>query len=242
MLENAAREPEVVDLARCLIAMGARIRGHGTDVITIEGVDALFGRRPRGHARPHRGGHLPRRGRGHARQRHAHRRAGGEPGRRDREAARGGRRDRRATATHAPHRDGRAAARGRHPHRALPRVSHRHAGAVHGAEHAWPRARRWSPRRSSRTASCTCRSCAAWARTSTSRATPRSSTASTALTGATVMATDLRASASLVIAGLVAEGETVDRPHLPPRPRLRAHRGAPGRARRAHPAGILTRP
>ena len=43
VLENAAREPEVADLARCLIAMGARIRGHGTDVITIEGVDALSG-------------------------------------------------------------------------------------------------------------------------------------------------------------------------------------------------------
>jgi UDP-N-acetylglucosamine 1-carboxyvinyltransferase len=43
VLENAAREPEVADLARCLIAMGARIRGHGSDVITIEGVDALLG-------------------------------------------------------------------------------------------------------------------------------------------------------------------------------------------------------
>ena len=43
VLENAAREPEVIDLARCLIAMGARISGHGTDVITVEGVDALFG-------------------------------------------------------------------------------------------------------------------------------------------------------------------------------------------------------
>ncbi len=43
VLENAAREPEVADLARCLIAMGARISGHGTDTITIEGVDALFG-------------------------------------------------------------------------------------------------------------------------------------------------------------------------------------------------------
>jgi UDP-N-acetylglucosamine 1-carboxyvinyltransferase len=43
VLENAAREPEVADLARCLVAMGARIRGEGTDVITIEGVDALFG-------------------------------------------------------------------------------------------------------------------------------------------------------------------------------------------------------
>jgi UDP-N-acetylglucosamine 1-carboxyvinyltransferase len=43
ILENAAREPEVIDLARCLIAMGARIKGHGTDVIVVEGVDALFG-------------------------------------------------------------------------------------------------------------------------------------------------------------------------------------------------------
>jgi len=43
VLENSAREPEVVDLARCLIAMGARIRGHGTDVITIEGVARLHG-------------------------------------------------------------------------------------------------------------------------------------------------------------------------------------------------------
>jgi UDP-N-acetylglucosamine 1-carboxyvinyltransferase len=43
VLENSAREPEVADLARCLIGMGARIHGHGSDVITIEGVDALFG-------------------------------------------------------------------------------------------------------------------------------------------------------------------------------------------------------
>jgi UDP-N-acetylglucosamine 1-carboxyvinyltransferase len=43
ILENAAREPEVVDLARCLRAMGARIAGEGTDRITIEGVDALHG-------------------------------------------------------------------------------------------------------------------------------------------------------------------------------------------------------
>src|SRR5687767_12266533 len=43
VLENAAREPEVVDLAKCLIGMGARITGHGTDVITIEGVEALSG-------------------------------------------------------------------------------------------------------------------------------------------------------------------------------------------------------
>ena len=43
VLENCAREPEVVDLARCLVAMGARIRGHGTDVIAIEGVARLGG-------------------------------------------------------------------------------------------------------------------------------------------------------------------------------------------------------
>ena len=42
-LENAAREPEVVDLAQCLCAMGARIKGAGTDVITIEGVARLHG-------------------------------------------------------------------------------------------------------------------------------------------------------------------------------------------------------
>jgi UDP-N-acetylglucosamine 1-carboxyvinyltransferase len=43
VLENAAREPEVIDLARCLAAMGARIKGQGSDVITIQGVDALSG-------------------------------------------------------------------------------------------------------------------------------------------------------------------------------------------------------
>jgi UDP-N-acetylglucosamine 1-carboxyvinyltransferase len=42
-LENAAREPEVVDLARCLTAMGADISGAGTDVITVHGRDALHG-------------------------------------------------------------------------------------------------------------------------------------------------------------------------------------------------------
>ncbi|NQY02160.1 MAG: UDP-N-acetylglucosamine 1-carboxyvinyltransferase [Halieaceae bacterium] len=43
IIENAAREPEVVDLAECLIAMGAIIRGHGTDTITVEGVERLRG-------------------------------------------------------------------------------------------------------------------------------------------------------------------------------------------------------
>jgi UDP-N-acetylglucosamine 1-carboxyvinyltransferase len=43
VLENAAREPEVVDLANCLNAMGARVSGAGSDVITIEGVERLGG-------------------------------------------------------------------------------------------------------------------------------------------------------------------------------------------------------
>jgi len=47
ILENAAREPEIVDLAELLIKMGARIHGHGTDRITIQGVDRL-------HAASHR--------------------------------------------------------------------------------------------------------------------------------------------------------------------------------------------
>lgn len=43
ILENAAREPEVVDLANCLNAMGAKITGAGSDIIMIEGVKSLHG-------------------------------------------------------------------------------------------------------------------------------------------------------------------------------------------------------
>lgn len=43
VIENAAREPEVVDLANCLIAMGAKIRGAGTPIIEVEGVSELHG-------------------------------------------------------------------------------------------------------------------------------------------------------------------------------------------------------
>lgn len=41
ILENAAKEPEVVDLAECLVKMGAKIEGAGTDVITVTGVASL---------------------------------------------------------------------------------------------------------------------------------------------------------------------------------------------------------
>ena len=43
ILENAAREPEIVDLAQFLIAMGAKISGHGTDTILVEGVERMHG-------------------------------------------------------------------------------------------------------------------------------------------------------------------------------------------------------
>ncbi|HSF46872.1 MAG TPA: UDP-N-acetylglucosamine 1-carboxyvinyltransferase, partial [Burkholderiales bacterium] len=47
VIENAAREPEVVDLANCLNAMGAKIAGAGSAVITIEGIERLSGARHR---------------------------------------------------------------------------------------------------------------------------------------------------------------------------------------------------
>lgn len=47
VIENAAREPEVADLAACLNAMGARISGAGTSTITVEGVSSLHGARHR---------------------------------------------------------------------------------------------------------------------------------------------------------------------------------------------------
>ena len=43
VLKNAAREPEITDLAKCLIAMGAKIEGLETDTLTIEGVKSLHG-------------------------------------------------------------------------------------------------------------------------------------------------------------------------------------------------------
>ena len=66
VIENAAREPEVVDLANFLIAMGAKIQGAGTDKIVIQGVERLHGTELRGAAGPHRERHLSRGRRDHA--------------------------------------------------------------------------------------------------------------------------------------------------------------------------------
>ena len=58
VLANAAREPEIGDLADCLIAMGAQIEGIGSDRLTIEGVRAPARRQHTHHPRPHRDRHL----------------------------------------------------------------------------------------------------------------------------------------------------------------------------------------
>ncbi len=58
VIENAAREPEVEELALVLNKMGAKIQGAGTPIITIEGVDELPPDRARDHPRPHRGRHV----------------------------------------------------------------------------------------------------------------------------------------------------------------------------------------
>ena len=57
-LENSAREPEVVDLANCLIAMGAKIKGHGTDVDFDSGRQPLGWRGTQHHAGSHRDRHI----------------------------------------------------------------------------------------------------------------------------------------------------------------------------------------
>jgi UDP-N-acetylglucosamine 1-carboxyvinyltransferase len=134
VLENAAREPEVTDLANLLVAMGAKIEGIGTDRLVIQGVAALHGAR---HAvisdrieaatflcavaatggdiritqHPHR---------------HLRRRAGQAA--RDRPAADIGGNWIRARMDGAP-------AAGVLPHHRIPGLPDRHAGPVHGGEH-----------------------------------------------------------------------------------------------------------
>ena len=193
----------------CLIAMGARISGAGTATIMIDGVERLHGCNY--NVLPDRietGTYLV-----------AAAITGGRVKVKDTrpdllEAVlpklRGGRRAHqyRRGLDRAGH-EGRPAPGGERAYRALSGVSHRHAGPVLCPECGGRGHRVPSPRRYSRTASCTSRKCSAWAPISVWKATPPSSAAWTRLTGAPVMATDLRASASLVMAGLVAEGDTV---------------------------------
>ena len=158
VIRNAAREPEVADLADCLNKMGARIRGAGGTTIEIHGVGRLNGAHHR--VLPDRieagtyatavamtGGDLLLEG---ANEDSAARGAGRpERGRRhgDQRQSRG--------AGHAQRRGNR---RGRCRDRAVPGLPHRPAGPVHGADDARARRLAHHRERSSRTASCMCRS------------------------------------------------------------------------------------
>jgi len=199
VLENAAREPEVSDLARCLIGMGARIQGHGGNVITIQGVERLHGVEHAVMPTASRRAPSSRRG-GHARKRDAHRSSGEKPRRGDREAARGRRRDRGGRTHGAPH-DARATQGGEPAHRAPPRLPHRHAGAVHRAKHDRGGTHS-SPRPSSENRFMHVQELAATGAVIDIEGNTAMIRGVDKLAGAGVMATDLRASASLVIAGL----------------------------------------
>ena len=133
VIENAAREPEVTDLARLLAAMGARIQGAGTERIEIEGVAELGGARHRIIPDRIEAGTLLVAGGHHRRRRHRDRRRAAAPHRDPRQAGGVRRRrstvDRRSRAVPGPG----AAARGRHDHEPVPGLPHRHAGAAHGA-------------------------------------------------------------------------------------------------------------
>ena len=129
-------EPEITNVAECLVAMGAKISGIGTRTLTIEGVDELHGATDRGDPRPHRDRHL---------------RHGGGDGRRRRAAASNARPEhlqaaldmlaasRRRTSRPKPtasasQRNGNGIQRGRCRDRSVPRLPDRSAGPVHGAD------------------------------------------------------------------------------------------------------------
>ena len=234
VLENAAQEPEIADLAEMLIAMGAKIEGHGTSRIRIQGVEQAARLHAPGRGRPHRGRHLPvRGGRDRRRRGAAHGRARPPRGG-DREAARSRRHGRgRSTAASACSAEGRLEG-AELPHHRIPGLPDRHAGAVHGAQRASPRARRPSPRPSSRTASCTSTSWCAWAR-------------SIQIDGKVAVIEGVRAAVGRHRDGdrparLGQPGDRrpggrrrdAGRPHLPPRPRLRPHGSQAARPRRRH--------
>ena len=58
VLDNAAREPEITDLAQCLVAMGVPVAGIGSETLTIQGVKSLQRGHAQRHSRPHRDRHL----------------------------------------------------------------------------------------------------------------------------------------------------------------------------------------
>ena len=140
VLENAAQEPEITDLAEMLIEMGAKIEGHGTSRIRIQGVEKLHGcthqvvadRIEAGTflcAVAATGGDV----RAAARPRRP-------PGRGDREAARGRRRRWTRWTSGIRVQRQRPPEGAELPHHRVPGLPDRHAGPVHGAQRASPKA------------------------------------------------------------------------------------------------------
>ena len=234
VLENAAREPEVVDLAACLIAMGANIAGAGTDTIVIEGRERLGGCEHR--VLPDRieagtflvagaitGGRV--------------RVTGTEPAHLDAVIAK----LREAGATVGVGADWvevemkgrpRAVDLRTAPHPGFPTDMQAQFAALDAVADGVGTIvetifeNRFMHMLELRRLGADVR---IEGHTAVIHGVPK-------LSGAPVMATDLRASASLVLAGLVAEGHDRRAAHLPHRSRIRAHRGEDGQARRRHPA------
>ncbi len=210
LLENCAREPEVTDLAALLTAMGAQIEGAGTSTIRVQGVAKLHGARHR--INPDRieagtfllagaitGGDLnvdccdPT----HLGSLIAKLEQCGVK----LDVAKDHIRVRSTAATAA-------SAPSTSPPKSTP------ASLPTCRPSTWPsppsaKAPPRSPKTSSKTASCTSRSSTAWAPTSRVQGRTATVRGSTQLQSAAVMCSDLRASASLVLAALVAEGETI---------------------------------
>ena len=230
VLVNAAREPEVPDLAEALNRAGARIEGAGKHSIHIQGVRELRPLEPRHDAGPHRGRYVP--GGGtmtggdvtvtHCVPEHLRalldklQQAGAEV-----ETDDGHVRVRRAN----------GCARSTSSPRRI-RASRPICRRSSWRRWRWRMASAFSPRRSTPIASRTSPSCVAWAPRSGSDGNIAVVTGSTELSGAPVMATDLRASAALILAALRRPGPHRDLARLPHRPRLRAHRREVRRARR----------
>ncbi len=209
VIENAAREPEVVDLADALNAMGARVSGAGTSAIAIEGVRTPARRAASGDAGPHRDRDVP-----------DGRRGGGRRGVRCAASPRStfdAVLDKLQEAGVELQADGdllrvrmtgrpRAVSLRTAPYPAFPTDMQAQFMALDCVADGVGRDHRDDLREPLHARA---RSCSGSARTSRSRATPRSCRACRRLAGAPVMATDLRASACLVVAALAAEGETV---------------------------------
>ena len=178
VIENAAREPEIGDVADCLNKMGARISGAGTSRIVVEGVPKLNGARHR--VLPDRietgtyamavamtgGDVLLENARPELLQ------AGLDV------LTQAGRRDHRHQCRHPGDAQRQGHRRGRGDDRAVPGLPDRPAGAADGADDPRRGHSRASRRRSSRTASCTCRSWRGSAPASSSTARPPPSRAS----------------------------------------------------------------